>query len=157
MATKKQIVPTVVTLNPQWQLTFIIALILAQALSVATMIWSFVRVSHYVSSGTWTFQVVTWLYPLLYVLAGYLFARRRVRGTVPRLFWAMFIGTTGMIIYSALQMLLNFMFSWFNWWPVIGPDDKSIWSAFGITWLQMAALFAVYAVALWAVAVRKRR
>lgn len=146
-----------VTIDRGWQGAFIVAMAFAQIVSIATVLVGFLRLSHYVSSGTWTFQVVGWLYPLLYLGVAYLFVSRRISGNYPRLFWAMFIATMGVIVYGALQGLLTMMFSVFNWWPQVTSADRSWWTAFGVYWSQMAAIFGLYCLVLWVISRERKR
>lgn len=152
---KKQ--PDLVTIPRRWQVIFILAMVAAQLTSVGVFLWQFIRLSHYISGGTWAFQVSQWIYPLLYVVASLAFVRRRVVGVVPRLFWMIFLSTIGIVVYEALQTLLNMMFNIFNWWPQVTSADKSWWSAFGITWVEMFVVFAVYCLVLWLAAQERKR
>jgi hypothetical protein len=152
---KKQ--PTLVTINPTWQLAFIVAMVVTQVISVGTILWLFTRHGNYISSGTWAYQIVQWLYPLLFVGAAYFFVRRRVTGLMPRLFWMVFVATIGVAFWGTLQLLLNALFSAFSWWPQVTSADNSWWSAFGITWTEMFVLFALYCTGLWLIAREGKR
>jgi len=146
--------PKTVTITRPWQLTFIGGVVAAQALFVGTMLWSFTRHGTYISAGTWVWQVTTWVYPLLYVAAGYAFVMSRVRGLVPRLFWSVFLATIGYFVYAALGMPLNYIRS--NVFNYTYSNDPSLWSAFGWDWSVMAALFALFCLSLLVIRLRKR-
>jgi hypothetical protein len=154
---KAKKLPTLVTINRSWQLAFITAIVAAQAVAIGTVLWMFTRQIHYVSSGTWAFQISQWVYPLLFLGASYAFVRKRVVGAVPRAFWAVFLTTIGMVAWYALEGLLNAMFNIFSWWPQITSADKSWWSAFGITWTEMIVLFSVYCLVLGLIARERSR
>ena len=157
MARAKTGKPTLVTIPPRWQLVFITAAIGSQVVFVAMMLASILRFSHYQSSGTWAFQITQWVYPLLYLAVGYIYARRRIKGMLPTLFWATFIATIGMTVWGVVQSVLSYVYSALNWWPVVGPDDKSWWSAFGTIWTQMLVAFGLYCLALGVIVWKDKR
>jgi hypothetical protein len=154
-ASKKQ-TPVVVTINRRWQLTFIGVLVVAQAISTAMTLWTLSHFGH-ISGGTWTFQITTWGYPLLYAAAGYVFVRRRARGFVPRMFWALFVTMLGIVAYNALQAIVNYLYAEFNWWSTVATSDPSLWDAFGTYWTQMIIGFVLYCAALWGITVKGKR
>jgi hypothetical protein len=149
-AAKKQ--PTLVTVNRNWQLAFIAAMVVTQLISTGTVLWMFTRHGNYIGSGTWAFQVSQWVYPLLFVAAAYPFVRKRIVGIVPKIFWMIFVATIGLVAWSAVMLLLNGMFALNNWWPQITSADKSWWSAFGITWTEMLVFWVLYCLGLWLIA-----
>jgi hypothetical protein len=157
MATKAKKHPTLVTINRNWQLAFITAMVVTQLLSVGTILWMFTRHSAYISGGTWAYQVSQWAYPLLFLGAAYFFVRKRIVGVLPQLFWMVFVSTIGLVAWSALGLLLNALFSLYNWWPQVTSSDRSWWSAFGITWTEMLVLWALYCLGLWLIAREGKR
>lgn len=157
MAQRAVKTPTNVTINRRWQLVFVVTAIGSQIVFVAVMLASIFRFTHYQSSGTWAFQITQWVYPLLYLVAGYLFARRRIKGFLSVLFWATFVTTISLTVWGIIQSVLNYLYSVFNWWPVVSAHDKSWWAAFGTTWLQMGVVFVLYCGVLGLITWRGKR
>lgn len=149
MAAKPKKQPTLVTINRNWQLAFIVAIVVTQLISVGTILWMFTRHSAYISGGTWAFQISQWVYPLLFLAAAYFFVKKRIVGLVPQLFWMMFVTTIGYVAWSAVDVFLNSLFAINNWWPQVTRADSSWWSAFGITWSEMFVVWVLYCLGLW--------
>lgn len=157
MAAKAKKQPTLVTINRRWQLIFTVSLVATQLLGAATMLWMFTRHGSYISGGTWAFQISTWLYPLPFLAAAYLFVRKRILGFVPTTFWMVFLTTIGVSSWYAIDAVLNAAFNVFNWWPQAANTDRSWWSAFGITWTEMFVVFVLYCLGLWLVTRQGKR
>ena len=147
---KAQKNPTVVTITTNWQLAFIVALVAASAVSTGQIIYGMVRLSHYVSSGTLMVQTSMWVYPILYLAIAWLFVQRRIRGTVPRLFWAILVTAIGMSIYGIVSTLSQVVM-WETHYTITGD---SVWSAFGVNWTVMGIMLVLYCVALGVIAKR---
>lgn len=146
--------PTVVTITAPWQVAFMVAVVLSQLAWMVVLLWSYTQHGAYVSFGTWLWQVSVWLYPLLYVGAGYWYVRRRVQGKMPRLFWAVFLATIAYGFYMAEGALSNWLR--FNIIHFLPPHGNGVWAAFGWDWLQMGVLFALFCLVLGVLANRKR-
>ena len=147
---------TLVTVDRKWQLTFTVVLIGSQLATFIALMWSNLHYSHYTNAGTWTFQVTQFIvFPLLFLAAGYAFTLRRVRGLVPRLFWATLVSVIGLAVYASLQIPLNSLFNALHLYNVSGDD--SWWAAFGWIWIQMAAMLALYCLVLWLIFRKGRR
>ena len=151
---KNQTNASVVSITTPWQLVFVTALVLSQALWVAVYLWSFTRRGVYTSYGTWMFQASYWVYPLLYVVAGYVFAwRQRIRGLVPRLFWAVFLAAIGTAVYNGSTVLLRWLENHVGRYD---PSRSGLWAAFGWEWTGMGTMFVLFCLALVVIARRKR-
>ena len=145
--------PTNVTIPQRWQLAFIAATAGAYLVTNLQIVWGMVRISRYVSSGTLAIQMSMWLYPLVYLLAAYLFVRPRIRGSVPRLFWAMLVAAIGTFVYDMVGAISQ----------VVRQETRytiqgnSIWDAFGYDWTLMAVMLVLYVATLWAIGSRGKR
>lgn len=156
MAKIAKTTPTVVTITKPWQSAFIAAAIASQALWVGMFVWNFTRPHQYINAGTWTWQITTWAYPLLFLGIGYFFASRRVRGTLPRLFWAMFLTVMGYMLYSTGSVAFNWLAPHI-FYPHIAPGDTSLWAAFGRDWTEMLVVLLAYTVVLGVLDRRSKR
>ena len=136
-------VPMNVTVSRPWQIAFIVVLIAGQIVGAGSIWWSLVHISHYASLGTWVFQSSYWLYPILYLGAGYLFMKGRVQGTLPRLFWAVLLTTLGATVAQACSVIANYIRI-----ASVQPYGDGIWSTFGGYWIQMAVVFLAYVLVL---------
>ncbi len=138
---------TVVTIPRPWQIAFITALVLSQLVYVALSVWSFFGYNHSMNGGGWglqAFQAVQFAYPILFAVAGYVFIRRRVAGTVPRWFWALFLATIALIIHFALQVPINLLLNSLMQ-PVYGSNNNpGWWYNFGWMWAEMAVYFVLF-------------
>ncbi len=136
--------PLSVTIPRHWQLVFIATIIASQLISIIQIAWSMIRISHYVSSGTLIFQITSWLYPALYLLAAYLFLERRVRPGVPRLFWAVLIATVGVLVYQAANAIQNIALAEAHY----VAHGGGLWNTFGVSWTLMVVVFVLFCVVL---------
>jgi hypothetical protein len=155
--TKKVASPSsAVTITRPWQLAFLFSAVASQLSATAYIVWAFSRSGSWVSASTWTYQIVYFTYPLLFVAAALLFLRRRVSGTLPRLFWASFLATIGcfasMVITTGVQAIQT---SWLR--DHYYGADASIWNSFSWQWTGMGAAFALYCGSLAYVAWRVKR
>jgi hypothetical protein len=112
--------------------------------SVVSPLLLFVGKGAYVSSGTWIFQIVQWLMPLLFFGLTLPFAYRHYRTWITRLYVAAFLALTGLLTFGALAGLeYSIRFKWFP--PVITDiHDNSLWTVFGHEWLVMLVGLALY-------------
>jgi hypothetical protein len=139
----KKPVPVLVTIDRKWQLTFIAAVVLWQVGTVATMLWAYFRIIHYMSFGTWMFQATQLVYPVLYAGVAYLFIRKKIQGRVPTLFWTLFVTSIGMLIAQVIASAINTGITIFNLWPTIGAN-ASWWQQYGWSVLPLIIATALY-------------
>ncbi len=131
-----------------------VIMLLAQVMVVAQLLWVYARFIHYMSAGTWAFQVSTWGYPLLLVIIAWVFGLGRVLGWLPRLFWAVFIAAMGVAAFSIVQTVTSILMTTFHWQSGSGT---SWWAAFGVPWTEMMVLVVLYTIALGVIARRGKR
>lgn len=133
---------SIVTITRPWQWAFLLSAAASQVSATAYIVWAFSRPDGWVSASTWTYQIVYFAYPLLYVAAALLFMRRRVSGTLPRLFWATFLATTGylasMVLSTGVQAIQT------SWMRNHYYDSSSVWSTLGWQWSGMGVAFVLY-------------
>ena len=146
---KKKTTNTTVTITKPWQIAFIVTALLSQLIWVGMVLWAYTRPDHWIGGGTWTFQILSWFYALAYLLVAFVFIRRRIRGTLPRLFWSFFIATIGYLAYSTLSALASWARG--NWIGYSSSTDTGLWAAYGWEWTVMIAVFVGYALTLCAV------
>lgn len=136
-----------VTITRNWQLTFIAVMVLAQLFALYYLVDGLLHYARYFKDGTFIYQSVQNLYPVLYALAGWIFARNRVVGTMPKLFWAVFVAVIGLAVYSTTQLPLLFMSHWVS--AIAGSNGKAWYQGIYWMWAQMAVVFALYCGGLW--------
>ncbi len=152
--TKTLKTPNVVTITAPWQLTFLAAMVLGQLSWVVLLLWTYVLHHGYMGVGTWTWQISYWVYPLFYVAASYAFICSRVRGALPRLFWAVFLATIGEAVYTFTSSIFNWLR--FDVIRAAAPTGNGLWAAFGWDWVHMGVVFGLFCLTLYIVARRKR-
>lgn len=114
---------------------------------VGMFVWDFTRHGQYLSAGTWTWQISTWLYPFLFLGVGYAFTVKRVRGWLPRLFWAMLLTVMAYMTYIAVSLVANWVFVRF--FPrVVSASDRGLWTAFGREWIIMGVVLLAFTATL---------
>ena len=153
----KKSTPVLVTITRPWQLVFVSIMLLSQIIIVAQLLWAYARFIHYLSAGTWAFQISTWGYPVMLVIIAWIFGLGRVLGWLPRLFWAVFLATMGVAAFNVVQTVTNMLMTTFHWQSGIGANGTSWWAAFGVPWAEMMVLVVLYTVALGVIARRSKR
>lgn len=148
ITTKKpfQMKKTEINLPARLQQVFIAALGLSWLISLLTMVIMYTGNRGYLSSGTWTFQLSVWIYPVVYMVTAFFFIRKRYRTGLGRLFSAGIIGQSGLFLYQALYSVwtaLSFHYQWF-----MNQTSNSVWAAFGREWVAMIVGFALFMGAL---------
>lgn len=145
---------SVLALSANWQAAFIAVSVLGWASYVANIVYTFVQTG-YVSSGTWVFQVTTWLLLPLFVVIGFALLRQ-YRQVGARFFMAVLAGVIGQGAYQIVSAWENRF--WYNYVATqpAGPTDTSWWTAFGNEWVVMVVCLALYSAVLYAV-MRKSR
>jgi hypothetical protein len=126
-----------------------------QLLQTCSMLLSVFSYSRHITFGERSFQVLQFIYPLFFVGIAYVFVRNRVRGTLPRLFWAYLIAVMGLVTYFGLQLPLDFLLSRLNIGPfsLIRPGG---WARGGWVWIQLGIGVTAYSIVLIAIARKKR-
>jgi hypothetical protein len=124
-----------------WQIAFIATVVgsyVAQMSFITFTYWH----SGYISSSTWVYQIVQWICPVLYVGLGLIFAYKRQKAWLNRLFLAVLVGLIGIVGYSAFQFWLNIIHYHLF---ASSTVSLSLWSTYGWDWAFMALAFAAYA------------
>lgn len=142
-----------ITITPSYQQAFVIGVLGGWAL--LTLLIAHQLASGYTSTGTWMFQVSTWLFPALIFAASLGFARTKYKLWLQRLFLGAILATIAMSVYSVAQWLDNYWYvTVYSRSHPIGPS-ASYWQTFGNPWILMLASLAVYiGVLLW---IKKRK
>ncbi len=142
----------VLSLTANWQRAFIAATLIYFLSSVALILHTY---THYgrIGAGTWTYQIVTWAYPIASAVVGLLFAMRRNQRWLQRVFWALFLTTLSSMAVNIVLLAENQIRSANNWFYT--GNSPSYWLAFGWDWLLMGICFVLYCTGLWWISRRK--
>lgn len=137
----------VVTVRPAWQLAFIGVMILTWLSSFWYLLFG--MFGNYMSSGTWTYQAVLILTPLVWFGISLLYVWKAHRAWLARVFNAMlltFIGYGTYVSLSSLEEALRM-----RYYPptITNMNDDSLWTAFGHEWLVAALALTVFLGALY--------
>lgn len=153
MARSKQ--PNVaLSLSRNWQLAFTGVLTASFLVEVGLLLHVYTS-NGYIGRGTWTFQILTWGYPLLSAAAGFAYAWRRYRYWLHRAFWAVFLATLSTTVMNMALTVENQIRTSQRWYYT--GNDPSYWLAFGWDWVTMGTCFVVYAGLLVFLVRRNRR
>ena len=137
----------VINLSANWQALFIVATVLGWLSLVVSMVYTF-GTSGYISTGTWLFQITTWLLPLVFFAAAYI-QLGQYSARMHRIFVACLASSIGMALYGVVATWEYRLWSAYTFTHPIAADDTSLWSAFGNEWLLMGASVVVFAVGLY--------
>jgi hypothetical protein len=143
-----------VTISRPWQIAFLIIVGGAQLLFTLFMLWSQFRYHQRTDSAALSLMFSQTFYPLLFVLVGYAYALRKVQGTIPRLFWAVFLAMLGLSLYYSLQLPVTYLSNAFGLYSY-GPNNNW-WSSVGWVWVQMSVVFVLYCLTLWLITRRSK-
>jgi hypothetical protein len=144
----------ILALSANWQALFITATILGWLSMVTSIFWVFIR-SPYIGTGTWIFQITTWLHPVAFLIVAFMLLGH-YQPVVKRVFMACFATVIGMALYGAVSTWEEQVWSnYLSQHPVLA-SDTSLWSSFGNEWTMMLAGLAVYTGVLY-LATRKSR
>jgi len=128
-----------VTLSKGWQYALMAAMVLPYFSTLVLILVSYLS-APFINAGTWVYQIVQWLFPLLLFATGWLLLSQKAKQS--RLFKAVVAAFVGFAAYQVLSMWANTVyFRWFH--PDFG-QHASIWGSFGYDWSVMALVFAAY-------------
>jgi hypothetical protein len=88
-----------------------------------------------------------WLFPVLMVTLGLVFAWRHYGHLVDRLFMAVVLAAAAMSVYGACSSMFHALQTHYQWFTP-NMNDTSLWNAFGAEWVLMLVCAALFAATL---------
>ena len=145
----------VINLSANWQALFITATVLGWLSMIVSTVFTF-GTDGYINTGTWLFQITTWLLPLVFFAVAYV-QLGRYQAAMQRIFVACLASTIGMALYGVLATWEYKIWIAYTFTHPVSANDTSVWSAFGNDWLMMASGVVVFAAGLYVATRLSRR
>jgi hypothetical protein len=135
-----------ISLSTFYQKLFIVTVIASWLIEALVILHDFVH--SYANAATWTFQVSTWLYAILFFVLGLAYALPRYTDWLRRTFVGTLLAVIGMGAYNAVNSAESFWYT--NYYTKHHPvTGSSYWSSFGNAWTVMIIGLALYLGLLW--------
>ena len=136
-----------VAISPSWQIAFISVMVLTWLSSFWYLIID--MAASYISSGTWTYQLVLIGTPLVWFGVSLAYMWRSHKEWLGRIFSAMLLTFVGYGVYVALSSLEEALRMRFYPPVITNASDDSLWTAFGHEWLMAALAFVLFVSVLY--------
>lgn len=134
-----------VTIGRTGQLAFVIAVASVEVANFINAYTTYFRSYVVRHSYPVAFHLSEFIFPLLFVIVGYMFAKRNIQGTIPKVFWAVLLATIGLCAFQGFEQLEI-------WISILLPGT----SPYGPLWLnpnvvlaEESVVFATYCYVVW--------